>query len=91
MKIVIDEADISRAINRIAHEIIEKNKGAKNIVFVGIMEGGLPLAKRIASVIEKNEGTKIPIGGMDVSLHRDDLRVRGKNIKLKKSSITFAY
>ncbi|MCX5748963.1 MAG: bifunctional pyr operon transcriptional regulator/uracil phosphoribosyltransferase PyrR [Candidatus Saganbacteria bacterium] len=89
-KIIMDGPDIARAVKKIAHEIIEKNKGAKNIVFVGILEGGYPLAKRIANIIKSAAGENIDVGGIDVSFYRDDLMVKGKNITPKKSDILFS-
>ena len=84
------DADIARTLKRIANEIVEKNKGADSIVIIGIMERGYPLAKRIASLINETEGKKIPAGGLDVSLYRDDISIRGKSIKMKKSDISFS-
>ena len=89
-KIIMNDADIARNIKKIAHEIIEKNDGAKDLVMVGIMEGGYPIAERIARIIEETEGDTILVGGMDVSFHRDDIGVRGKNIKVKKSEMPFS-
>lgn len=86
----MNEAEVSRAVKRMAQEIIEKNKGAKDIALIGILEGGLPIANRLAQLIEAEEKMKVPVGGLDVSLYRDDLSVRGKNITLKKSSISFS-
>jgi pyrimidine operon attenuation protein/uracil phosphoribosyltransferase len=70
---LLDEKGIERAVIRIAHEIIERNKGAKNIVLVGIKTRGIPIAKRIADCIENIEGINVPIGIVDISLYRDDL------------------
>ena len=60
-------------LTRIAHEIIEKNKGTKDIILVGIRKRGVPLAERLSKLIEKIEGVKIPIGVLDITLYRDDL------------------
>lgn len=70
---LLDEKGIERAIVRIAHEIIEKNKGVENIVLVGIRTRGLPIAKRLADCIESFEGVKVPIDEVDITLYRDDL------------------
>lgn len=71
--VLMDSKAISRALTRISHEIIEKNKGIQNIVLVGIRTRGVPLAENIAAEIEKIEGTKLPIGVLDITLYRDDL------------------
>jgi len=70
---LLDEKAINRAITRIAHEIIEKNKGAKDIILVGIKSRGVPLADRLAEKIKIIEGRKIPVGVLDITLYRDDL------------------
>lgn len=71
--VLMDAKAIQRALTRISHEIIEKNKGVKHIVLVGIRTRGVPLAERIAAEIEKIEGTKVPVGILDITLYRDDL------------------
>lgn len=70
---IMDEAAIKRSLVRIAHEIIEKNKGTDNIALVGIKRRGVPLAKLIAENIEKIEGKNIFVGELDIKLYRDDL------------------
>lgn len=71
---LMDEKAISRAITRVSHEIIEKNKGVEDIVLVGIKTRGLPIAQRISQKIEKIEGTKVSTGEIDITLYRDDLK-----------------
>lgn len=71
--LIMDDNAIGRAITRIAHEIIERNKGIDNVVLVGIKTRGIPLAKRIADKIFQIEGKKIPIVTLDITLYRDDL------------------
>jgi len=71
--VLLDAPAIRRALTRIAHEIIEKNKGVDHIVLVGIRTRGLPLAERIATEIEVIEGKKLPVGVLDITLYRDDL------------------
>ena len=70
---IMDEAAIKRSLIRIAHEIIEKNKGTNNIALVGIKSRGVPLAKLIAENIEKIEGKDIFVGELDIKHYRDDL------------------
>jgi pyrimidine operon attenuation protein/uracil phosphoribosyltransferase len=71
---VLDDRDISRALTRIAHEILERNKGGRDLVLLGIPSRGVPLAKRIAERITAVEGYDVPVGSLDVTMYRDDLR-----------------
>lgn len=70
---LMDENAINRAITRIAHEILEKNKGAKDIILIGIKTRGIPLANRLAQRIKEIENTEIKVGFVDITLYRDDL------------------
>jgi pyrimidine operon attenuation protein / uracil phosphoribosyltransferase len=72
----MDSRDISRALTRIAHEILERNKGASDLVLLGIPTRGVPLAQRIAAKIAAVEGNAVPVGSLDVTMYRDDLRMR---------------
>jgi pyrimidine operon attenuation protein/uracil phosphoribosyltransferase len=72
-KILLTSREIERALARIGHEIVEKNKGAEDVVLVGMRTRGVPLAKRIADIIEGFEGVPIPVGALDISLYRDDI------------------
>ena len=76
MKQVMDGTDISRAIRRIANEITERNRGAGDLLLVGIQTRGVPLAGRIQSELSAIEGTKVPVGTLDIGLYRDDLASR---------------
>jgi pyrimidine operon attenuation protein/uracil phosphoribosyltransferase len=76
MSIALSAEDISRALVRISHEILERNHGSKNVVLLGIPTRGAHLAVRIAGIMSKIEGTNIPFGTLDITLHRDDLRMR---------------
>jgi len=71
--VLMDSEGIRRALTRIAHEIVEKNKGVDNVVLVGIRTRGVPIAERLAENIEKIEGQKPPVGVLDITLYRDDL------------------
>jgi len=73
---VLDARDISRALTRIAHEILERNKGAQDLLLLGIPSRGVPLARRVAAKIASVEGIDIPVGSLDVTMYRDDLRMR---------------
>ena len=73
---LLDDADIGRALTRVAHEIVERTKGADDIVILGIPTRGVALARRLASRIEGIEGHPVPAGSLDVTMYRDDLRLR---------------
>ena len=75
-KPVLEAADIGRALTRIAHEILEHSRGGGNIVLLGIPTRGVPLAERLAHRIEKVEGHPVPFGSLDITMYRDDLRLR---------------
>jgi pyrimidine operon attenuation protein/uracil phosphoribosyltransferase len=72
---VLEAADIGRALTRIAHEILERAKGADDLVLLGIPTRGVPLAHRLAARIADVEGTAVPVGSLDVTMYRDDLRL----------------
>ena len=79
---VMDAADVQRALRRIAHEILERNRGADDVVLLGVHTRGVPLARRIAAAIAEIEGTDVPVGTLDIALYRDDLRERPTPILL---------
>jgi pyrimidine operon attenuation protein/uracil phosphoribosyltransferase len=80
-KIVMTAEDIRRTLARIAHEIIERNKGTSELILVGLRTRGVPLAKRLADSIETYEKSKLHVGALDFSLYRDDLNSNGaKNV-----------
>ncbi|WP_286231432.1 bifunctional pyr operon transcriptional regulator/uracil phosphoribosyltransferase PyrR [Neobacillus mesonae] len=89
--IVLDEQAIGRAMTRIAHQIIEKNKGISECVLVGIRTRGIHLAKRLAAKIEQIEGSPILVGELDITLYRDDLSKKTDNQEplVKGSDIPF--
>src|SRR5215213_8879983 len=72
---VLETADIARALTRIAHEVLERNKGADGLVLLGIPSRGVPLAHRLAARIAEVEGSAVPVGALDVTMYRDDLRL----------------
>ena len=76
VKIIMTAEDIRRTIARIAHEVIERNKSMSELVIVGMLTRGVPLAKRLAADIKTFDGTDIPVGSLDISLYRDDLNSR---------------
>ncbi len=86
---IIDAAGLDRTITRLAHEILERNKGAANIAIVGIRTRGEYLAKRIARKIEEVEGVNLPIGYLDITLYRDDLLGKLEQPQMKGTDILF--
>ncbi len=86
---IIDDAGFERTITRLAHEILEKNKGAESIVIVGIRTRGEFIARRIARKIEEVEGVTLKIGSLDITLYRDDLLGKLEQPQLKGTDILF--
>lgn len=86
-KNIMSEADIRRALIRIAHEIIERNRGVGNLVLIGMRTRGVPLAQRLVGKLRELEGVDIPLGQLDFTLYRDDLRRRGTEPEVKSTSI----
>lgn len=84
---LLDEKAVRRAMIRISHEIVEKNKGAEDIVLVGIKRRGYPMAQRIADFIEEFEDVKVPVGSVDITLYRDDLSKISDSPVLKNEHI----
>jgi pyrimidine operon attenuation protein / uracil phosphoribosyltransferase len=76
--VILSSEDIDRVIKRIAHEIVEKNKGSGNIVFIGIQKRGIPVAQRLADNIGKLEGSEIKVGKLDITFYRDDISKKTK-------------
>jgi pyrimidine operon attenuation protein/uracil phosphoribosyltransferase len=71
----MDAMQIHRTIMRIAHEIVERNKGVENLILVGIQKRGVPLAERLVDAIERFEKVRVPVGAIDITLYRDDLQM----------------
>ena len=88
-KILLNSSDIERALVRIAHEILEHNKGAKNIAFVGIKTRGVPLAQRMARIIQGMERVEIPVGSLDITLYRDDVSSLGFKHVVQQTYVPF--
>jgi pyrimidine operon attenuation protein/uracil phosphoribosyltransferase len=87
--VLLDEAAMRRALTRIAHEIIERNKGVENCVLIGIRTRGIYLAHRLAQRIQQIEGQNIPVGELDITLYRDDLTPKQEQPMIKGGEITF--
>lgn len=82
--VILDEKAIHRATTRIAHEILEKNKGVKDTILVGIKTRGVPFAERLSNKIEEIEGEKVPVLFLDITLYRDDLTEIQNNPTVKQ-------
>ncbi len=85
--LILDKAGIDRTLTRIAHEILEKNKGADDLALIGIQRGGVQLAKRLAEKILLIENVEVPIGSLDISQYRDDINCRKENPDVRKTDI----
>ncbi len=90
VKILLDGKGVERALTRLTHEIIEKNKGAGQIVLVGIASGGIPLSQVIREKIRVIEGVDVPTGFVDITLYRDDLARAGYQTRMKRTEIPFS-
>lgn len=88
--LLLDSKAMNRSIMRVSHEIIEKNKGVKDVVLIGIQTRGVPLAQRISDKIEEIEGKKVPFGTLDITLYRDDLTKLGDGPIVKETKIDFS-
>jgi pyrimidine operon attenuation protein / uracil phosphoribosyltransferase len=80
-------SEIERTLVRLAHEIVEKNNGVENLTLVGIKRRGVPLAERIAKIIQQIEKKKVPVGMLDITLYRDDLTLVGLKPVVQKGEI----
>ncbi len=87
--VIMDKQAISRAISRIAHEILERNKGIEDIALIGIQRRGVPLALRIANKIKAVEGKIPPVGVLDITFYRDDLSMRNEHPVVNGTEINF--
>ena len=85
----MDDVALGRALKRIAHEIVEKNKGAENLALIGIHRRGVPIAKRIAGYINEFEGVNVDIGTLDITFYRDDLSLLADHPVIKGTDIAF--
>ena len=86
---LMDEAAMERALTRIAHQILERNKGADRLCLIGISRRGIPLAERIRQKITDIEGVSLPIGTMDITLYRDDLSALSENAEVTGTRVPF--
>lgn len=87
--LIMDAAQMRRSLTRMAHEIIERNKGVSDVVLVGIRRRGEPLARMLAEEIERVEGTRLPVGIVDITYYRDDMNHAEVDPKLNRTEIPF--
>lgn len=86
---IMNEADIKRALTRMAHEILEKNHGGEDLVLLGVRTRGVYVAERLAAVIEQVENVKVPVGVLDITLYRDDIAAKGGIPIVGESKVNF--
>lgn len=86
---IIDARGMNRTLSRLAHEILERNGGAENLVLIGLQTRGVDLARRLGRIIEQAEGTQVPVGALDVTPYRDDIGKRSEILKMKSTDIPF--
>ncbi len=86
---VMDETAVERTLTRIAHEIIERNRGAEGLCLIGIRTRGVPLARRLAAEIRRIEGVNVPVGELDITLYRDDLTEKSELPVVSATDIPF--
>jgi pyrimidine operon attenuation protein / uracil phosphoribosyltransferase len=86
---LLETDDIRRAVSRIAHEIVERNKGAHDLAVVGVHTRGIPLASRIAARVSELEGIEVPSGKLDITLYRDDLSEVGLQPLVRRTEVPF--
>ncbi|MCL6611231.1 MAG: bifunctional pyr operon transcriptional regulator/uracil phosphoribosyltransferase PyrR [Peptococcaceae bacterium] len=87
--VILDREGIRRALTRIAHEIIERNKGTENLALIGIRSRGVPLARRLAQRILQIEGREVPVGMLDITLYRDDLGTLSPHPQVQRTEVDF--
>ena len=87
--LILDRPAIDRALTRVAHEILERSKGAKHLGLIGIQRGGVHLAKRLAAKIMAIEGIEVPVGSLDITMYRDDLNTRKSQPVPQATDISF--
>ena len=86
---VMDAAQIGKALKRIAQEIVETQKDLDNVVFIGMLSRGLPLAQRLSELIKDSENVSCPVGSLDIALYRDDIGTSGKLVEVRRSDVPF--
>lgn len=87
LKELLDKKDIDRVLSRMAHEILERNKGARGLCLVGIQRGGVHLARRLAHKIKEIENKDVPVGSLDIAFYRDDLSIRKEQPEVRRTEV----
>ncbi len=85
--VIMSADDVRRAVVRVAHEIVEQNRGCQDLILVGMRTRGVPLAERLADAIREFEGEEVGVGALDIGLYRDDLPARGTTVEIKPSEL----
>ena len=89
MRQIMDENDMNRAYVRLAHELIEKNRGVQDVILIGIQRRGVPMAEHIAQLVEQYEGIRPPVGKLDITFYRDDLSLLSQHPVVSGTDMPF--
>lgn len=87
---IMNQQDVERTLVRLAHQIVEKNQGVSDLCLIGIKTRGIPLAQRLANLIETFEGVTVPVGELDITLYRDDLSKINDDPVINRTNVTFS-
>ncbi len=87
--VILDGTGVKRALTRIAHEVLEKNKGVEGLVLVGIRTGGVHLAHELAARLFEIEGIEVPVGAVDITMYRDDIKGHAEHLPVGKTELPF--
>ncbi|MCI0695303.1 bifunctional pyr operon transcriptional regulator/uracil phosphoribosyltransferase PyrR [candidate division KSB1 bacterium] len=87
--VIMDEKSLNRTLSRLAHQIVESNRGVENLAFVGILTRGVQIAERLIEKIEPIEGRRLPLGMLDITFYRDDMLQKLKKPRVQKTDIPF--
>jgi pyrimidine operon attenuation protein/uracil phosphoribosyltransferase len=87
--VIMNSGEMARAVKRMAHEVIEANKGVENLVLLGVQRRGVPLAKRLGDAIKQVEGQEVPSGALDITFYRDDLSKLGPSPQVSSTEMPF--
>lgn len=88
-RLILDEQSMARALSRMAHEIVMRNRGETDVAVIGIRRRGDSLARRLAAILNHTEGIPVPVGALDINLYRDDFQVRAAQPIVRMSDIPF--
>ena len=88
--VILDGTGVKRALTRIAHEVLEKNKGVEGLVLVGIRTGGVHLAHELAARLFEIEGVEVPVGAVDITMYRDDIKGHAEHLPVGKTELPFS-